>query len=114
MKKVVVIGCGAYMDEGYSCPGEWKCLKAAALGEGKFGEPSQVVAFLRCECPGRPLVANTGYAMKLSEIKPDRIHLSTCMVSAKPDCPYRKVEDLVPMLESKFGVEVVQGTHEWT
>ena len=62
MKKVMIIGCGSYMDEGYGCPGEWKCLKAAALGEGKFGEPFQVVAFLRCECPGRPLVANTGYA----------------------------------------------------
>ena len=37
MRKVAVIGCGAYMDSGYGCPGEWRCLKAAALGEGKFG-----------------------------------------------------------------------------
>ena len=33
MKKVAVIGCGAYMDSGYGCPGEWRCLKAAALGD---------------------------------------------------------------------------------
>ncbi|MDH3964478.1 MAG: CGGC domain-containing protein, partial [Deltaproteobacteria bacterium] len=42
MKKVMVVGCGAYMDSGYGCAGEWRCLKAAALGEGKFDEPSQV------------------------------------------------------------------------
>jgi len=38
MKKVAVVGCGAYMDSGYGCPGEWRCLKAAALGEGEFDE----------------------------------------------------------------------------
>ena len=36
MKKVAIIGCGAYMNSGYGCPGEWRCLKAAAVGEGKF------------------------------------------------------------------------------
>ena len=53
MKKVAIVGCGAYMDSGYGCPGEWRCLKAAALGEHSFDEPSQVVAFIKCECPGR-------------------------------------------------------------
>ena len=43
MEKVVVVGCGAYMDSGHGCPGEWRCLKAAALGEGTFENPSQVV-----------------------------------------------------------------------
>jgi hypothetical protein len=38
MKKVMVVGCGAYMDSGYGCPGEWRCLKAATLGEGSFDE----------------------------------------------------------------------------
>jgi len=52
--------------------------------------------------------------MKLSEIKPETIHLSSCLVNAKPDCPHRKVEDLVSMLENKFGIDVVQGTHEYT
>jgi len=58
MKKVAIIGCGAYMDNGYGCPGEWRCLKAAALGDGTFEEPSQVISFLKCECPGRPLIPN--------------------------------------------------------
>ena len=72
MKKVAIVGCGAYMDSGYGCPGEWRCLKAAALGEGRFDEPSQVTAFVKCECPGRTLATNMGMAMKLSEIKPRR------------------------------------------
>ena len=87
MEKVAVIGCGAYMDSGYGCPGEWRCLKAAALGEGTFTEPSSVVGFVRCECPGRSLAPNVGMTMKLSEIKPDAIHLSTCFAKAKPGCP---------------------------
>ncbi|MBN1832729.1 MAG: CGGC domain-containing protein [Deltaproteobacteria bacterium] len=111
MKKIALIGCGAYMDNGYGCPGEWRCLKAAALGEGHFAEPSQVVAFLKCECPGRTLVANMGMAVKLSEIKPDAIYLSTCLANAKPGCPYTTPEDMAKALEAKIGVKVVIGTH---
>jgi len=113
MKKVAVIGCGAYMDNGYGCPGEWRCLKAAALGEGDFEGPSQVVAFLKCECPGRPLVANMGMAVKLSEMKPDAIYLSTCLANAKPGCPYTTPEDMAKALETKIGVKVVIGTHDY-
>ena len=113
MKKVAVIGCGAYMDSGYGCPGEWRCLKAATLGEGSFDEPSQVVSFIKCQCPGRPLVANTGMAMKLSEIKPDKIYLSSCLVNAKPGCPYSNADEMAEMLSSQFGIEVVKGTHDY-
>ena len=64
MKKVMVVGCGAYMDSGYGCPGEWRCLKAATVGEGKFTEPVQVMSFVKCHCPGRSLVSNVGMAIK--------------------------------------------------
>lgn len=74
MKKAAIIGCGAYMESGYGCPGEWRCLKAAALGEGKFEEVSAVIAFIKCECPGRTLAPNTGMAFKLSQLKPDLIY----------------------------------------
>ena len=84
MDKIAVVGCGAYMDSGYGCPGEWRCLKAAALGEGNFDKQVQVVGFLRCECPGRTVAANAGMFIKMSELKPDRIYLSTCMAKAKP------------------------------
>jgi len=50
MKKVAIVGCGAYMDSGYGCPGEWCCLKAAALGEGQFAEPVTVTAFVKRKC----------------------------------------------------------------
>ncbi len=39
MKSVFIVGCGAYMDSTYGCPGEWRCLKAAAFGESKVHEP---------------------------------------------------------------------------
>jgi len=113
MKKVAVIGCGAYMDSGYGCAGEWRCLKAAALGEGSFDEACQVVAFVRCECPGRTTISNMGMAIKISEIKPEKIYLSSCLVNAKPGCPYQEVDELKNMLEEKFSVEVVKGTHEY-
>jgi predicted metal-binding protein len=113
MKKVAVVGCGAYMDSGYGCPGEWRCLKAAALGDGKFEEPSQVVAFVKCECPGRTIVPNMGMAMKLSETKPDVIHLSSCLVNPKPGCPYGTAEEFAQILETNTGIKVVLGTHDY-
>jgi predicted metal-binding protein len=113
MKKVAVIGCGAYMDSGYGCPGEWRCLKAASLGEGNFDEASQVVSFVKCECPGRALVPTVGMAMKLSEIKPEKIYLSSCLVNAKPGCPYSNADEMANIISNKFGVEVVKGTHDY-
>jgi predicted metal-binding protein len=113
MKKVAVIGCGAYMDSGYGCPGEWRCLKAAALGDHKFDEPSQVVSFIKCECPGRALVPTVGMSMKLAEVKPDKIYLSSCLVSAKPECPYSSADEMAEILTKKFDIEVVQGTHDY-
>jgi predicted metal-binding protein len=113
MKKAAVVGCGAYMDSGYGCPGEWRCLKAAALGEGNFEEPYQVTAFIKCECPGRTIVPNMGMAMKLSETKPDIIHLSSCLANAKPGCPYSSAQEMATLLENKTGIKVVLGTHDY-
>ncbi|MDA8170181.1 MAG: CGGC domain-containing protein [Nitrospiraceae bacterium] len=113
MKKVAVVGCGAYMESGYGCPGEWRCLKAAALGEGNFGEKSSVVAFVKCECPGRTLVPTLGMAAKLSEIKPDVIHFSSCLANSKPGCPYISAEELAKLVEGKTGIKVVLGTHDY-
>jgi predicted metal-binding protein len=114
MKKVAIVGCGAYMDSGYGCPGEWRCLKAAALGEGRFEEAAAVVAFVKCECPGRTLAPNTGMAIKLGQIKPDALYLSSCLVNAKPGCPYATAEDMARILEEKTGIPVVLGTHPYS
>ncbi|HZE20504.1 MAG TPA: CGGC domain-containing protein [Desulfobaccales bacterium] len=113
MKKVMVVGCGAYMDSGYGCPGEWRCLKAATVGEGSFDEPVQVMSFVKCQCPGRSLVANAGMAMKLAEMKPDAIYLSSCLAKAKPDCPYISAEQVAQMLQNKTGIPVIMGTHDY-
>jgi predicted metal-binding protein len=113
MKMVAIVGCGAYMESGYGCPGEWRCFKAAALGEGKFSEPSQVLSFVKCECPGRSTGPNMGMAVKLSEMKPEVIHLSSCLVNAKPGCPYATPEDMAKIIENKVGVPVIMGTHEY-
>ncbi|MGD9818886.1 MAG: CGGC domain-containing protein [Desulfomonilaceae bacterium] len=113
MKKVAIVGCGAYMESGYGCPGEWRCLKAASSGEGKFDEPSSVTAFVTCECPGRTVIPNLGMAAKLSEMKPELIYFSSCMANAKPPCPYFKPEELANMVEEKIGVKVILGTHDY-
>ena len=113
MKKVAIVSCGAYVDSGYGCPGEWRCLKAASLGEGSFDEPSTVVSFVTCECPGRTVAPNLAMAERLSEIKPDTIYFSTCLAKAKPDCPYFKPEELAKIVENKTGIEVVLGTHDY-
>ena len=113
MKKVMLVGCGAYMDSGYGCPGEWRCLKAATVGEGKFDEPVQVMSFVKCSCPGRSLVANVGMAMKLAEMKPEAIYLSSCMANAKPACPYSSAEEISQLIQGKTGVPVILGTHEY-
>jgi len=35
------------------------------------------------------------------------------LVNAKPECAHQKVEDLRAMLEDKFDIEVVEGTHDY-
>ncbi|CAO0823683.1 hypothetical protein DFAR_3840004 [Desulfarculales bacterium] len=44
------------------------------------------MAFIKCECPGRATVPNLGHVMKMAEMKPDAVHLSSCLVNAKPEC----------------------------
>ena len=113
MKQVMLVGCGSYMDSGYGCPGEWRCLKAAALGDGNFGEPVQVVALVQCECPGRSVAANVGMAIKWTQIKPEAIYLTTCMAKAKPSCPYSTPEEMAEFITQKTGVPVLLGTHDY-
>jgi predicted metal-binding protein len=35
------------------------------------------------------------------------------MANAKPGCPYAGTDEMVELLESKFGIEVVKGTHDY-
>ena len=88
-------------------------MKAASLGEGNFTEPSQVIFFIHCECPGRSTVPNLGMAAKLAEVKPDEVYLSSCLVNAKPGCPYFTAEELAAVITAKTGIPVKQGTHDY-
>ena len=113
MKKVFIVGCGAYMDSTYGCPGEWRCLKAAAIGSSKFQEPAQVIGFVRCVCPGRALIPNIQMSIKLSEIVPDEIYISNCMAEAKIGCPYMSIDKVVDLIKNDIKVPVVVGTHDY-
>ena len=113
MKSIIIVGCGAYMDSGYGCPGEWRCLKAAAMGEGNFDEEVRVIGFVKCQCPGRSTPPNVGMAVKLSEVKPDAVYLTTCLVGAKPGCPYMTADELAQFIENKTGIKVHQKTHDY-
>ncbi len=113
MKNVAIVGCGSYMESGYGCPGEWRCLKAASLGEGSFDQEVKVVAFHTCHCPGRNTAPNIGMAVKLSDIKPEAVYMSSCMANAKPGCPYTKAEDMADIITAKTGLPVIMGTHDY-
>jgi predicted metal-binding protein len=113
MEKVAIVGCGSYIDQGYGCPGEWRCLKAASQGDGTFKNSSQVIAFVKCECPGRTVIPSIGMAIKLSEVKPDKIYLSSCLANAVPGCPYTEAKDLAKIIEEKIGIKVISGTHDY-
>lgn len=113
MKNVIIVGCGAYMDSGYGCPGEWRCLKAAGLGEGEFSEESRVIGFVKCECPGRAVVPTVKMNIKMSQVNPDAIHLSSCLVNAKPGCPYMTADELTKYIEGALNLKVVQKTHDY-
>jgi predicted metal-binding protein len=113
MKNVIVVGCGAYMDSGYGCPGEWRCMKAACLGEGNFDEESRIIGFVKCECPGRATPPTVGMSAKMAEMKPDEVYLSSCLVGAKPGCPYFTADELAQFIENKTGFPVKQKTHDY-
>ncbi|MEW5914083.1 MAG: CGGC domain-containing protein [Thermodesulfobacteriota bacterium] len=113
MKNVAIVGCGSYMSTGYGCPGEWRCLKAAAMGEGKFAEPVKVVAFHTCHCPGRNTAPNIGMAVKISEVKPDAVYLSSCLANARPGCPYTTPQEMAEVITAKTGLPVILGTHDY-
>ncbi|MCK5226886.1 MAG: CGGC domain-containing protein, partial [Desulfobulbaceae bacterium] len=74
---------------------------------------SQVTSIVKCQCPGRSTMANIGMAIKLAEMKPDEIYLSSCMANAKPDCPYSTSDEKAQMIENKTGIKVTQGTHDY-
>ncbi len=114
MPRVLIVGCGSYMNDSYDCAADWKCLTAAAEKRASFkdyDDEVKVVGFLRCSCPGRALVNNVSTTKKRTDF--DVIHLTNCMAKAIPMCKNHDMEALPKMLEEKTGVKVVVGTHDF-
>ncbi len=110
---ILVIGCGSYMDAGYGCPGEYKCISAVAEKNGMFAQydDPKIVGFLRCTCPGRATINNIGMVKK--NVRIDAVHLSNCMVKAQPMCKNHDFEKFKQMVEEKYGVPCILGTHAY-
>lgn len=110
---ILLIGCGSYMETGYGCPGEYKCLNAVVEKNGQFAnyDNPKVVGFLRCKCPGRATFNNIGMVMK--NVKVDAVHLTNCMSKATPMCKNHNFEELKAMIEQKLGIPCVLGTHAY-
>ena len=116
MVRVGIIGCQEVMKAG--CAGTeacTNCYKAAKSREGEFSrynEDVEIVALGNCGgCPGRRVVAKSGLMVKNLEI--DAIHLSSCMTKLLPRCPNLKPEELKSIIEEKFNIPVIIGTHNY-
>ena len=117
MTNVAVLYCKKIKDR--SCIACAKCYKAMAEGNGEYGrhDTLELVAMTDCgDCPGltvppvkllNEVTANLGRPI-------DVLHFGTCMKLAMEtaQCPI-DFDDMKATLESKFGLEVVLGTHSY-
>lgn len=117
MAKVAVLYCKRIKD--HSCIGCAKCHKAIkekAAEYGRFDE-IELVAMTDCgDCPGLvvPRVKLLKETVASLDTDFDVLYLGTCVKLAMETaaCPI-DFDDLKPMLEQKFGVEVILGTHSY-
>jgi len=115
--RIAVLYCKRIKD--HSCIACAKCYKGMAEKNAEFGRHDEIdlVAMTDCgDCPGNvvprvkllnELTMNLGRNIEV-------LHLGTCMKLAMEhaECPI-DVDDLTPVLESKFGIKVVLGTHSY-
>jgi predicted metal-binding protein len=119
MPNVAILFCKKIQD--HSCIACAKCHKGMSERNGEFARYAddhiELVGMTDCgDCPGLtvPRVKLLHEVMKGLDRKIDVIHLGTCMKLAMEtaDCPI-DYDDLKIVLEQKFGVEVVLGTHSY-
>ena len=117
MAKIAVLYCKKIKD--HSCIACAKCFKGMTERNGEYSRHDEIelIAMTDCgDCPG--LVVPRVKLLKGIAAGLDRdfdvIHLGTCMKLAMETamCPI-EYDDLKPVLESKFGVEVILGTHTY-
>ncbi len=117
MTKIAVLYCKKVKD--HSCIACAKCHKAIAKKDGEYGRHDEIdlVAMTHCgDCPGLavPRVKLLSEICKSLDRPIEVLHLGTCMKLAMEtaQCPI-DLDELEPVLKSKFGVEVVLGTHSY-
>jgi len=115
--KILIISCDKVRDK--SCIACAKCFKAVDEKAGKFEgyEEIEIVGMTTCgDCPGLvvPKLKLVNEIIKSLDRDYDKIFLGTCMVAATQTayCPI-DLNELKATLESKFGKEVIIGTHPW-
>ena len=118
MKRIAIFYCKRIKD--HSCIACAKCFKGIKEKSGEFAkhdEDIEIVAMTDCgDCPGLvvPRVKLISETAKNLGREIETLHLGTCvklaMETAK--CPI-DFDHLKPILEKKFGIEVVLGTHAY-
>jgi predicted metal-binding protein len=105
-KKIGIIICDRYR----RCAGG-KCFRSLRNKEGAFSRYKnmevEVVGYTTCDgCPG----GNVEYAVdEMTGNGAEVIHLATGLIVGYPPCPY--IIDFSSFIETKYGLEVVYGTH---
>ena len=117
MSKVAIIYCKRIKD--YSCIACAKCYKGIAEKNGEFAQHKDIelVAMTDCgDCPGLvvPRVKLLSEVTKILDRSIDAVHLGTCVKLAMETagCPI-DFDHTKVLLENKFGVNVVLGTHSY-
>ncbi len=105
-EKIGIIICDRYR----RCAGG-KCFRSLQKREGAFARYKnmdvELVGYTSCDgCPG----GNIEYAVdEMIKNKVTKIHLATGLIVGYPPCPF--IKDFTNFIETKYGSEVVLGTH---
>ena len=117
MAKIAILYCKRIKD--HSCIACAKCFKAIAERKAEFAryDGVELVAMTDCgDCPGlvAPRVKLLAEVARGLDRDIEAIHLGTCVKLAMEtaQCPI-DFDDLKPVLESKFKVPLVLGTHSY-
>jgi predicted metal-binding protein len=117
MARVAILYCKRIQD--HSCIACAKCFKGIQEKNAEFGrhDDIELVAMTDCgDCPGLlvPRVKLLSEVTKNLGNEIETLHLGTCVKLAMEtaQCPI-EFDELKPVLESKFGIEVVLGTHSY-
>lgn len=105
-EKIGIVICDRYR----RCAGG-KCFRSLQKREGAFARYKnaevKLVGYTTCDgCPG----GNIEYAVdEMMKNGVTKVHLATGLIVGYPPCPY--IHDFTKFIETKYGLEVVFGTH---